>query len=47
MLLMITRNTGQCYGYKDYFVLQVLCYALNISCLFYIYVLMLKDEMGA
>jgi hypothetical protein len=30
MLLMVTRNTGQCYGYKDYFVLQVLCYALTL-----------------
>jgi hypothetical protein len=27
---MVTRSTGQCYGYKDYFVLQVLCYALTL-----------------
>jgi hypothetical protein len=46
MLLMVTRNTGKCYGYKNYVVLQVLCYALT-SIKNIIYVFMLKDEMGA
>jgi hypothetical protein len=31
MLLIFTHNTGQCYGYEDYVVLQVLlCYVITL-----------------
>jgi hypothetical protein len=45
MLLMVTRNIEKCYGYKDYVVLQVLCYALTLIKNI-IYVFVIKDEMG-